>query len=350
VRKAALLLTMLGLGVGASPALAAAPPTLDGEGFSGTLYAFGGEFGCRAEDGTSVVTFRVGTPSGLNTSLQGPYRGDYEDRLEMRIGPPDTFSESEILAASGTFTVDAPVGQVTASFRLDPAAGHGDKLTAGGCEDVHYVNAQLRYTATIITSDGIFVDRGRTPFNVSQHRPNQPVYEATHLFDSDLSVPEQNESALFGRRVPGESWSAMSTNTKRGSPFVLWFPATVRKVYAYIDGKGAATGSQTIRAVLYRHNGGPGAYVTRSFEFTVPAGMTPRWVPLWLAPVPRLDPGVYWIGLQSGADHGLARYAWSSSPGARRYNVDVFADGASDPFGPGFSDDQQMSLLAAGSY
>ncbi|HEU0022999.1 MAG TPA: hypothetical protein VFQ12_00110, partial [Thermoleophilaceae bacterium] len=75
-----------------------------------------------------------------------------------------------------------------------------------------------------------------------------------------------------------------------------------------------------------------------------------RWVPFWLAPIPRPEPGVYWLGLQSGGDDGVARYAWDSSPNARRYNIDLFADGASDPFGSTFTDDQQMSLFAFGDY
>ncbi len=78
--------------------------------------------------------------------------------------------------------------------------------------------------------------------------------------------------------------------------------------------------------------------------------MSGRWVPLYLAPIPRLNPGVYWLGIQSGATHGVARFAWDSTPGARRYNVDPFADGASDPFGSAFADDQQMSIAALGPY
>ena len=96
--------------------------------------------------------------------------------------------------------------------------------------------------------------------------------------------------------------------------------------------------------------GGPGAYVTRSFDFTVAAGTAAHWQPLWLAPVPRLDPGVYWVGIQSGPTNGVARFAWSPKPSSRRYNIDAFADGASDPFGSSFGDDQQMSVLAVGSY
>jgi hypothetical protein len=78
--------------------------------------------------------------------------------------------------------------------------------------------------------------------------------------------------------------------------------------------------------------------------------MSGRWVPLYLAPIPRLEPGVYWLGIQSGATHGVARFAWGSKPSSRWYNIDAFADSASDPYGSAFTDDQQLSIAALGSY
>ena len=143
----------------------------------------------------------------------------------------------------------------------------------------------------------------------------------------------------------------MSANAKRASPFTLYFPATVKKLYAYVNGFGAGSGSQMVRGVLYRSgSGGPGALVAPTFQVSVPAGMSPRWVPLYLAPPTRLQPGVYWLGLQSGATNGVAQFAWSSKANSRRFNVDGYADGPSDPFGSAALDDQQMSIFAAGSY
>jgi hypothetical protein len=209
------------------------------------------------------------------------------------------------------------------------------------------------YQATITTASGVYVDRGSSRFTIYQGNAQTAFYDITRDFtSSSLSAPEQNESALFGPRVPGGSFSAMSANAKRASPFTLYYAATVRKLYAYIDGKGAASGSQTVRGVLYRNGPGnvPGALVAPTFQFTVPAGMSSRWVPLYLAPPTRLQPGVYWIGLQSDTTNGVARFAWSSKANSRRFNVDGYADGPSDPFGTAALDDQQMSIFAAGSY
>jgi hypothetical protein len=336
--------------LGAQAAEAAPPPTLTDEVWDGFYYYPGGP-GCRDNPGGGA-TFLF--DNYVSTLGNGQYIGPAAEKLEFTFGPAGDFNEHEILAAQGEFTVDSSIGQVSGTVVLGapyPPIGSNDGAFDCSLDGVGYVNSGLRYSATIVTADGVFADRGRSVFSFGQRSPGQPVYLLNQGFDSDLSAPEQKESVLFGRNTPGGSFSAMSANTKRASPFTLFAPATVRKLYAYIDGKGATSGSQTIRAVLYRNAGGlPAAYVTRSFEFTVPAGMSARWVPLYLAPPAQLGPGVYWIGLQSSTTNGVARFAWNSKPNARRFNVDSFANGASDPFGSALADDQQLSIFAAGSY
>ncbi len=158
------------------------------------------------------------------------------------------------------------------------------------------------------------------------------------------------DSVLFGKTSQGGAFSGMSADAKRASPFTLFAPATASRVYAYVDGKGSAGGSQVVRAVLYRNAGGPGSLVTRSFAVTIPAGASGHWQPFYLAPAVSLSPGKYWLGLQSGATHGVARFAWDSQPKARQFNLDAFADGSSSAFGPAAVDDQLMSIYAMGSY
>ena len=210
----------------------------------------------------------------------------------------------------------------------------------------------LTYDATITTPQGVFRDRGRSVHDFDDMGPNPAAFtELQETFTSSLTATEQQGSVLFGKRTPGGSFSAMSANAKRASPFTLYFPATVRKVHAFIDGGGSATGSQLVRAVVYRHAQGlPASYVAKSFAFTVPAGMSPRWVELYLAPPVQLQPGVYWLGLHSGATNGVARFAWDSKPGSRRFNIDLESDGPADPFGPAPVDDQQMAIFATGNY
>jgi hypothetical protein len=339
-----------------APAALAAPPTMTGEQFD----SFGGpapvpvplSVGCTHNpDGTANVTWQ----SISRPTTAGPYDGSFTERGQMRVGPtaaPDN-PYRDVLSLSAEFTVESSAGQVSGTKRLTAPVADAAAVLCDSQEFIVDTNPlTLVYTATITTPEGVFRDRGNAAHDFDDMGPNPAAFtELQEIFTSSLSAPEQDSSVLFGKRTPGGSWSAMSANTKRASPFPLYFPATVRKVHAFIDGGGATTGSQLVRAVLYRNSSsGPGAYVTRSFEFSVPAGMSARWVQFYLAPPVQLQPGVYWIGLQSAGQHGVARYAWDSVPNSRRYNVDADADGPSNPFGASFSDDQQLSIFATGSF
>ena len=336
------------LAFGAAPALAAPPPTLTGQSFFDATWPYGSA----SIECLSGNRYRF---SAASTTTQ-PYAGRYTETGEvtMRV---DTDAQVQVSAAQSEFTIESPDGQVVGTKRF---VSHPRSPVRGttNCEFPPYTGLDtsepiaMSYTATITTPAGVFNDRGTATMDFEDEDRVLPT-EFTERFTSALSATEQQHSVLFGKRTPGSSFSAMSVNTKRASPFVFYFPGTVRRIHAFIDGKGATSGSQAVRAVLYRRDpatGGPGAYITRSFEFTVQAGMSARWVPFWLAPPAQLQPGVYWLGLQTGGAHGVARYAWDSVPSARRYNIDTFADGASDPFGTSFSDDQQISIFAFGSY
>jgi Periplasmic copper-binding protein (NosD) len=154
---------------------------------------------------------------------------------------------------------------------------------------------------------------------------------------------------LFGAGNPGTSFSAMSANAKRASRFFLFFRATVTKLRAYLDGQGAATGTQVLRAVIYTDEGGqPGRPLIRSFQAGITAGAGPGWVTLPLPFRLELAPGHYWLGLHSGATNNVARFAWNTSQGARRFNVDNYLDGPSSPFGPAASDEKRIAIQTIG--
>ena len=344
----------LALGLGAAPAAAAPPPTLTGQAFGGSYYPgiqFNMSMSCTENgDGTTTISWRT-EPQASG----GSYPGQDQETGEMRIRRDAPNSQVDVLSLKADFTVDSTTGQVSGTKRL--TAPVMDVTGVALCDqqefEVDIAPITVPYTATIINSQGVFTDRGTARHSFADQSPNpgSPT-DLDERLTSSLSAPEQNESALFGPRVPGGSFSAMSANAKRASPFTLYFAGTVRKLYAYIDGKGAGSGSQTVRGLLYRNGPGnvPGALVAPTFQFSVPAGMSSRWVPLYLAPPTKLNPGVYWLGLQSDATNRVSRFAWSSKPGSRRSNIDGFADGPSDPFGTAALDDQQMSIFAAGSY
>ena len=166
------------------------------------------------------------------------------------------------------------------------------------------------------------------------------------------SALDDDEAAfLFGKGTVGGSFSSMSTNVKRASKHFLYYgPVRVTRLRAYIDGNGGGAGSQVLRGVIYSGTN-PTALAAQTGQATITAGDEGRWVDLPLSSPLTLGPGYYWLGLHSGPAHGVARYAWdASSPGSRRYNIDSYAGGASDPFGTAstFSDNQRVSIHAMG--
>jgi hypothetical protein len=142
----------------------------------------------------------------------------------------------------------------------------------------------------------------------------------------------------------------MSTNTKRATRFGLSQAARITKLRAYLDGRGAATGSQAVKGVVYTDAGGePGGLVAGTAAVTIAAGRAPGWVDLTFTTPFSLGPGNYWLGLHSGNDHAVARYAWGTRANARRYNIDTYSDGPSNPFGGGrFADSQEIAIFAYG--
>ncbi len=342
MRRLGVVAVVVGLLVASvcATAVAAPPPTLDGLAFSGTTPPFGNNWSYSCDGDGNTTRGQYAAYSG--TGAASPYPGTWIESGEYLLGPWDNERFGQpIVDASADFTIDSDNGYVTGVKWPAPAPD----TTACGIGDVPF-----QYRAIITTPDGgVFTDAGSSTFSVYQQHLSPPWYDVSISFDSPAASAER---VLFGNHAVPRSFTVMTADTKRVSPFTLFMPSTVRKVIAYVDGKGAASGSQTLRAVLYRNGtgGGPGAYVTRSFEFTVPAGMSGRWVSFWLAPVPNLNPGVYWIGIQSGGDSQVARFGWRSRANGRRFNSDAFADGPGDPFGGTGVDDKQLAVFATGDY
>src|SRR5262249_37536467 len=129
--------------------------------------------------------------------------------------------------------------------------------------------------------------------------------------------------------------SGLSANFTRWSRFQLNDDAlALTGLHAYLDGLGAASGSQTVRMALYQlttaHGGSWYAKVADSQYVTIPAGMSPRLVD-FSVPAFRLTPGLYLIAIQTGDTAGVARDYGDSRPdpsGNWGSVADSFADGA----------------------
>jgi len=167
-------------------------------------------------------------------------------------------------------------------------------------------------------------------------------------------APPVSSKLIMGSQVAGTVWTRMTTNAKRASRFSFSAPTTtnVTAIKAYVDGGGAATGSQPVRGVIYSDSAaGPNKPVAASSELVIPAGKAPGWITLSFVSPAHLTAGSYWLALHSGASIAVARYAATTVSNALRYDaaVDSYSDGASSPFGTTSMGNKEMSIFAVGT-
>jgi hypothetical protein len=150
----------------------------------------------------------------------------------------------------------------------------------------------------------------------------------------------------FGPATPGTIWTAMSGDLSRLSTYHALgadgrpdtFHRYLDRLRVYVDGRGGATGSQKLRAVVYI---GVGVYPhaplwATSREVTITSGTSARWVDFRFdspVRVPGNDGASYQFGLLSGPTGNVARYASTAAPAALAWGPDRYADGANSYFG-----------------
>ncbi len=275
--------------------------------------------------------------------------------IELAIGPRQGPSpDRNVLALSGTFSIDSPQGQVSARLSLLPLPPGSFGNRSLGCADPSGypgpvdLDATFAYTATITTSDGVFViavgrdpplqeRRGQEPdlrlpaeLSIRPRRPRSGAVRPAHT--GQLVQPNEREHeariAVHSLR-PGHGPKGLRVCRRQG------------RGQRVADDQGGALpqrgraarrirDSQLRLQRARRHVRALGAAVPRATG-TARTGRL-------LARNPIRD------------DQRIARFAWNSKPNARRFNVDAFADGSSEPFGSALADDQQLSIFAAGSY
>lgn len=154
--------------------------------------------------------------------------------------------------------------------------------------------------------------------------------------------------ATFGKTTIGGTAFDTGADFKHVNKRTLSERGTISKLSIYVDGSGAGSGSQVIRAVIYDDDadfGEPGMLLASGTTVTVTDGQAAGWVDLPLSATVTLEPGDYHLGFQAGnASTTIRRY---TDAGVWRYfNADTFTDGASAPFGVPSGTDQDISLYA----
>lgn len=241
----------------------------------------------------------------------------------------------------------------------DPLKHDGEPYVDGICIEGHRATEPFH----IGTAGFAYGNLGhRRVIAIAQDPADAQLWEnvqgITHVFDpqpdyltaSPPVIPFHrltDRAKKFGKTSPGTGWSAgMSTDAKRASKFTLSENGRLVALHAYLDGLGGGAGSQPIRLVLYRDNGGvPGTKVVESSAKSLAAGTAATWQRFTATNVV-LTAGTYWIAVQSGTPAQIVR-ASQAAPANYYANSDVYSDGATDPFGTGNTGGVTLSLYVS---
>jgi PKD repeat protein len=143
-------------------------------------------------------------------------------------------------------------------------------------------------------------------------------------------------SSTFGTTTPGTSIDTATANYKEVSKYIAPRAGNVVKVTGYVSGRGATTGTQKVRAVIYADSGGnPGARLGVSNEVTINANQAWGWVDFTFSSPVAIPAGTIWIGYFGAAQSDLTQLRYDPVANDLRYNANTYSSGASDPFGSG---------------
>lgn len=181
-------------------------------------------------------------------------------------------------------------------------------------------------------------------------RVEQSSAAAGHAFQVDL-VTVVRATTVLGQTSAGPNWTTMGSNSKRASAFTVGSAGVdVASLRVWVDGRGASSGSQAVRAVIYSDSSGaPASLRSVSAPITIAAGRVAGWVSFALSTPVRLGSGgKYWLGLHSSTTSGVTRWAGTTKTAALRFNSDLYSDGAASTFGSASTDAKEMSIQAIG--
>jgi hypothetical protein len=157
---------------------------------------------------------------------------------------------------------------------------------------------------------------------------------------------------LSGETRVGDTITAVAKDTKRVAAFTLAATTRIVKLSLACDGAGGAapTLSALLRGVVYQGN----VLLGMGDEVSVMSGDPVAWVDL---PLLGANPagvvgaaGAIEYGVLVGGDANVLRVAQIDPlPPGGRWNADVYAGGASDPFGTPTALTANMSIFATGS-
>ena len=176
----------------------------------------------------------------------------------------------------------------------------------------------------------------------------QPGYQSIGLNICTALYAGGPSGGTFGDQTVYTSVDTAGQNLKEVASYTAT-AGNVTKISGYLSGLGAASGSQTLEAVIYANsNGAPGALLGVSSPVQINAGRAFGWVDFPFASPVAVSAGTIWMGYIASGAGDLTQMRYLSQAGAMRYNVDPggYADGPSNPFGTATSSNKHYSLYA----
>ena len=161
-------------------------------------------------------------------------------------------------------------------------------------------------------------------------------------------------TGTFGKTTPGATPSqGLKSDYIRASGFVQdgTDQPALTAFYAYLDGKGGASGSQQVRIALYTtFREAIANKVVESEVVTIPAGQAAGWVRFPVKNV-RVVAGYYFMAIHTSGTSGVVRDYGDPSPGNWQGTTDLFANGAADQWGaeggPRATGDTTLTIYAS---
>ena len=281
--------------------------------------------------GDGVVAARVVRASGDRYSISDSQGGHTATIPFTAAG--QTYVGAGYVRAASSSAVGKPISLI---LREQTATGTVKEWTASTTlsDDWKRLAASARVTAT---------------GNRLGIRLEQRSAAAGHAFHAD-DLNLVRSRPVLGAGAAGSLWTPMTAGAKRATPFKAEARYEISGLRAYLDGKGAGSGSQVVRGVIYADaNGAPAERRATIVALTIPAGRAAGWVDLAIPSLVTVGAnGTYWLGLHSGTTSKVARWAGTAKTGALRFNTDAYADGAAGSFGAASTDDKEMSIQAIG--
>jgi hypothetical protein len=150
-----------------------------------------------------------------------------------------------------------------------------------------------------------------------------------------------------GKTTVGKVSDQLIADQKRVNACAVPFNAEVTELTIYLA-PTSNSGSQVIKGVIYAdEKGRPGALEAETGKLTFMSKEAPGWYHLVFATPLKLAAGNYWIGVITGATGKVAGERYDSVANAEDYNANNYTSGASNPFGPVKTTNEEMSLYAS---